>query len=631
MNSDGSAKIPIFQGARISQTASFSPDSKKVAFESLVTGSGAAIRTMNPDSSGLSGSLEIGSDPHWSPDGLKIVAHFGGQLFTINSDGSDRRVITTGGSGFFPVWSPDGSKIVFNTTISTGIHSVSPNGGPLTQLANTGSYPAFSPNGAKISFIRNGDIYTMNSDGSGAVMIYDANLSRTRPVWAPDGNSIFFVEGGFFKRINPDGTGLTPVAFNWFFEDFPFWGGNDVTATNTGSNIPVNAGNLSITFSSVTSAGETTVTPIPPNSAGSVPGGFVIGGVAYEISTTAGITPPISVCFKIPTTVAPTQFAFNQLAIMHNEGGTLVNRTVSRDFSTRTICASVNSLSPFAIAHEIDNAMPSISGVVVDTNGNPLSGVQMKLTGTEERTGETDSDGVFSFVNLTANGNYNVEPKHPGYLFSDYNRDFINLTGEQTVAFIGDNMPFGISGRVLDGMGNPVAGVAIGIEGVPLEPVTTDADGNYAFADLPADGTFIITPLQNGSSFTLVQGFSPAQMVVTPLTGNASGVDFTRFAPTAATVSVGGRVLTAGGQGIYRVLISMTDDTGSTQTALTNPFGFYRFDGVSAGRNYVFVLNGKQFGREIPPVIRFISDEVTDLNFTVPTCPKNDCMTYDED
>lgn len=96
--------------------------------------------------------------------------------------------------------------------------------------------------------------------------------------------------------------------------------------------------------------------------------------MAYEISTTASFTPPVTVCFTVPEAVATSESIFNGLALMHNEGGTLVDRTTSRDWATRQICGSVTSLSPFALAEAVDPVKPQITGLVIDSNGLPMSG-----------------------------------------------------------------------------------------------------------------------------------------------------------------------------------------------------------------------------------------------------------------
>jgi hypothetical protein len=85
------------------------------------------------------------------------------------------------------------------------------------------------------------------------------------------------------------------------------------------------------------------------------------------------------------------------------------------------------------------------------------------------------------------------------------------------------------------------------------------------------------------------------------------------LAPTAANVSVSGRVFSALGSGISRAAVSVTDSQGNTRTTLTNPFGYYRFDDVASGQTYAFSVRAK--GYTFQPQIVTVADELTDLDF----------------
>jgi hypothetical protein len=85
---------------------------------------------------------------------------------------------------------------------------------------------------------------------------------------------------------------------------------------------------------------------------------------------------------------------------------------------------------------------------------------------------------------------------------------------------------------------------------------------------------------------------------------------------TAANVTVGGRVLTASGAGISKAAISMDDGTGNTRTARTNPFGYYTFDEVPAGRTYVISISDKRYQFVNPTRVVTINDSLADLDFT---------------
>jgi hypothetical protein len=93
----------------------------------------------------------------------------------------------------------------------------------------------------------------------------------------------------------------------------------------------------------------------------------------------------------------------------------------------------------------------------------------------------------------------------------------------------------------------------------------------------------------------------------------AIGGVFVKESVSAAMVSVGGRVTTRTGRGVGRVQITMTNSSGETRTATTNPFGYFYFENVAAGDVYVFSINSKRFF--FAPQSIFIGEERGDLNF----------------
>ncbi|MGC2238850.1 MAG: carboxypeptidase-like regulatory domain-containing protein [Pyrinomonadaceae bacterium] len=85
--------------------------------------------------------------------------------------------------------------------------------------------------------------------------------------------------------------------------------------------------------------------------------------------------------------------------------------------------------------------------------------------------------------------------------------------------------------------------------------------------------------------------------------------------PNAAQVSIGGRVMTADGQGIGKTTVGFTDSNGAARTAITNGFGYYRFDNVSVGATYVLSASNKRYQFTQPQQVLFIEDEKDDINF----------------
>jgi hypothetical protein len=98
-----------------------------------------------------------------------------------------------------------------------------------------------------------------------------------------------------------------------------------------------------------------------------------------------------------------------------------------------------------------------------------------------------------------------------------------------------------------------------------------------------------------------------------PLPSYVEG-DITILGPTAAGVSVSGRVVDANGQGLRNASVVITDSEGNRRNVTTSSFGYYQFDDVSAGGTYVISVSAKKyrFGSRIIQV----SDSLADVNFT---------------
>lgn len=86
------------------------------------------------------------------------------------------------------------------------------------------------------------------------------------------------------------------------------------------------------------------------------------------------------------------------------------------------------------------------------------------------------------------------------------------------------------------------------------------------------------------------------------------------LAPTAASVAVSGRVVTADGSPIYRIRVTISDGGDLLRAALTNQFGYFRLEAIPVGRTYFLVATGKQhiFADDVVTV----NDEITDLIIT---------------
>jgi hypothetical protein len=86
--------------------------------------------------------------------------------------------------------------------------------------------------------------------------------------------------------------------------------------------------------------------------------------------------------------------------------------------------------------------------------------------------------------------------------------------------------------------------------------------------------------------------------------------------PTAATVSITGRVTTVGGAGIRNVnLVLAGGALGGPRYAQTGSFGYYRFDDVPVGATYILTAYAARYFIAQPSLTINLMDEFTEGNF----------------
>jgi glycosidase len=129
-----------------------------------------------------------------------------------------------------------------------------------------------------------------------------------------------------------------------------------------------------------------------------------------------------------------------------------------------------------------------------------------------------------------------------------------------------------------------------------------------------ADGTVLNDALGN-SSFAPNGSHTVSGGTITVTLSARSGAILSNLAPTAASVSIGGKVLTNKGRGISGAIISITDAEGNIRTTRSNSFGYYRFEDVSIGENYVLAARSRSYNFAQPTQILFVEEVRKDLNF----------------
>ena len=153
----------MFASTREEFAQQYSPDGKKVAFESK-RGGNLEIWVCESDGQGCAQLTTMGSSasgvPTWSPDGKQVAfysnAQGNPQIFVIAAEGGATRRLTSLSAGaMFPRWSRDGKWIYFSSKENgtTQIWKAPSGGGQAVQVTHSGGLIASeSPDGKRLYF-----------------------------------------------------------------------------------------------------------------------------------------------------------------------------------------------------------------------------------------------------------------------------------------------------------------------------------------------------------------------------------------------------------------------------------------------------------------------------------------------
>ncbi|MEU2613012.1 carboxypeptidase regulatory-like domain-containing protein [Micromonospora sp. NPDC007271] len=135
--------------------------------------------------------------------------------------------------------------------------------------------------------------------------------------------------------------------------------------------------------------------------------------------------------------------------------------------------------------------MGTVTGTVTETDGDPISGARVTIDGEHDRTVTTGTDGTYNV--RVAVGDYKVSASAFGYLPSTPADATVTVDATTTVDIHLNAAPrHTVSGTVTDvATGAPFAGTTVSIS-APIAPVTTDANGAFAFTAVP-EGTYTIS------------------------------------------------------------------------------------------------------------------------------------------
>ncbi|MBP6002820.1 MAG: carboxypeptidase regulatory-like domain-containing protein [Pyrinomonadaceae bacterium] len=158
-----------------------------------------------------------------------------------------------------------------------------------------------------------------------------------------------------------------------------------------------------------------------------------------------------------------------------------------------------------------------------------------------------------------------------------------------------------------------------GVDNISSQVITSFGAGNTITVTEGATSGWTLANVncvESGIQDSTKNTIGPASIIVQPYEVVVCTFQNTQLVPSAAPVSINGRVSTSEGNGIRGAVITVTNvGTGETRIAITGAFGYYGLEDLEAGSSYVVSIASKRYNFPMSSVVLTLDDNVSGLDF----------------